>query len=149
MRLVAVLGYSGGAAEIHEICEARVRHAEQIVQETDAVLLSGEADEMRGAWNGHETLLDPHARNTRENAKAVAAAARRLKADEVVVVTSSWHAFRARMLVRAALPHTTVHSSSPQGRPPPHLLVRELACLAVLPFHAATLARSSRGRSRD
>jgi hypothetical protein len=149
MRLVAVLGYSGGAAEIHEICEARVRHAEQLVCEDDTVLLSGEADEMRGAWNGHDTLLDPHARNTRENAKAVAAEARRLGADEVLVVTSSWHAFRARALVRAALPHTTVHSSSPQGRPPPYLLARELACLVALPFHAAALAVSSRRGSRS
>ena len=148
MRLVAVLGYSGGAAEIHAICEARVRHAEQIVRADDAVLLSGEAEEMRGAWNGRETLLDPHARNTRDNAKGVAAAARRLGADEVLVVTSSWHAFRARTLVHAALPHTTVHSSSPQGRPPPHLLARELACLVVLPFHAAALALSSRRGSR-
>jgi uncharacterized SAM-binding protein YcdF (DUF218 family) len=52
-----------------------------------------------------------------------------------VVVTSSWHAFRARALVRAALPsNVRVSSDSPSGRPPPKLLARELACLAVLPL---------------
>ena len=143
MRLVAVLGYSGGGSddELHAICETRVRHAEQIVHDGDAVLLSGEAEAMHGAWNGHEVLLDPTARNTRENAKGVAAAARRLGADEVVVVTSSWHALRARTLVRAALPEATVSSSSPPGRPPPWLLARELACLVVLPLHALQLRR--------
>jgi uncharacterized SAM-binding protein YcdF (DUF218 family) len=141
MRLVAVLGYSGRRRdEIHAICLARVRHAEGI--EGDAVLLSGEAELMRGDWNGGEVLLDPDARNTRENARAVAAAARRLGADEVVVVTSAWHAYRARTLVRAALadPSVTVTSSSPPGRRPVRLLARELACLAVLPLHARGLA---------
>ena len=102
MRLVAVLGYSGRRKrELHAICEARVRHAETL--EADAVLLCGEAELMQGAWRGGEVVLDPRARNTRENARAVAEAARRLEADEVVVVTSAWHAFRARALVRAAL----------------------------------------------
>jgi len=142
MRLVAVLGYSGRPRDrIHAVCLARVRHAEGI--EGDAVLLSGEAELMRGDWRGGEVLLDPNARNTRENARAVAAAARRLDADEVVVVTSAWHAYRARTLVRAALadPRVTVASSSPPGRRPVLLLARELACLAVLPLHARGLAR--------
>jgi hypothetical protein len=136
MRLVAVLGYSPRRpAGLHAICEARVRHAEQIVSGDDAVLLSGEADLMRGAWNGHEVLLDPDARNTRENARAVAEAARRLGVDEVVVVTSSWHAFRARTLVRSLVPPgVRVTSASPPGRAPLTLLVRELVCLLVLPL---------------
>jgi hypothetical protein len=143
MRLVAVLGYSGGGSdELHAICETRVRHAERIVRDDDAVLLSGEADAMHGVWNGHEVLLDPHARNTRENAKGVAAAARRLGAEEVVVVTSKWHAFRARVLVRAALPETTVSSSSPPGGPPAYLALREAACLVALPLQVLWLSRS-------
>jgi len=148
MRLVAVLGYSGGGSdELHAICETRVRHAETIVRDGDAVLLSGETDAMRGAWNGHEVLLDPAARNTRENAKGVAAAARRLGADEVVVVTSSWHAFRARSLVRAALPRRVqVTSASPRGRPPLTLLARELVCLGLL-LPASLLAGRLRRRS--
>jgi uncharacterized SAM-binding protein YcdF (DUF218 family) len=148
MRLVAVLGYSRRASEdLHAICEARVRHAETVVRDGDAVLLTGEAKLMRGAWAGREALLDSHARNTRENASSVAAAARRLGADEVVVVTSSWHAYRAARLVRAALgPDVSVTSSSPRGRPPATLFAREVACLALLPLHllSAPRRRSSR-----
>ena len=134
MRLVAVLGYSGRRrGELHVICEARVRHAETL--DADAVLLSGEAELMQGAWRGGEVVLDMRARNTRENAHAVAEAARRLEADEVVVVTSAWHAPRARTLVRAALPGVAVEASSPPGRRPLTLIVREMVCLAALPYH--------------
>src|SRR5690348_7792283 len=144
MRLVAVLGYSPRKPDgLHAICEARVRHAEQVVRGDDAVLLSGEAELMRGAWNGHEVLLDRDARNTRENARAIAAAARRIGADEVVVVTSSWHAFRARRLVRALLPGVPVSSASPGGRAPLALLAREVACLAVLPVQVLRWRRRS------
>jgi hypothetical protein len=142
MRLVAVLGYSGRRKrELHAICEARVRHAESL--EADAVLLSGEAELMHGAWRGREVEVDPHARNTRENARGVAEAARRLEADEVVVVTSAWHAFRARTLVRAALrdPSVTVTSSSPPGPRPARLLLREVACLAALPLQLLAVQR--------
>lgn len=149
MRLVAVLGYSGRRKrELHAVCEARVRHAESL--EADAVLLSGEAELMWGAWSQGEAELDPHARNTRENARAVALAARRLGADEVVVVTSTWHALRARALVRAALndPSVVVTSSSPRGRGSPRLLAREAACLAALPLQllAVKLADQRVGR---
>ncbi len=142
MRLVAVLGYSRRRSRgLHAVCAARLRHAEALVRDGDAVLLSGEAELMRGAWNGHEVLLDPAARNTWQNALGVAAAARRLGADEVVVVTSSWHAFRARMLVRAALPGVSVSSSSPSGRRPAGLLAREVACLVLLPLHLRWIRR--------
>jgi hypothetical protein len=142
MRLVAVLGYSGRPRrELHAICEARVRHAETL--EADAVLLSGEAELMQGAWRGGEVVLDTRARNTRENARGVAEAARRLEADEVVVVTSAWHAFRARTLVRAAIgdPAVRVTSSSPPGPRPVRLLARELACLAALPLQRLVVQR--------
>ena len=143
MRLVAVLGYSGRSKrELHAVCESRVRHAETL--EGDAFLLSGETELMQGAWRGGEVELDPQARNTRENARAVAAAARRLEADEIVVVTSGWHAFRARALVRAALrdPSVEVRSASPPGPRPARLLARELACLAVLPLQLVALHRT-------
>src|SRR4051794_17313455 len=142
MRLVAVLGYSGRRGDrIHAVCLARVRHAEGI--EGDAVLLSGEAELMRGDWRGGDVLLDPDARNTRENARAVAAAARRLGADEGGVVTPARHAHPARPPAGAALrdPRGTVTSSSPAGRRPVRLLARELACIVVLPLHARELAR--------
>jgi len=134
MRLVAVLGYSHRRLDgMHDICAERVEHAETL--QADAVLLSGEVDDMRPAWNGSSVplLLDPAARSTRENALGVAEAAHRVGADEVVVVTSRWHALRARTLVRAALPRVAVTSSSPPGRPPVALLGREVACLTALP----------------
>ena len=143
MRLVAVLGYSGRRKrELHAICETRVRHAETL--DADAVLLSGEAELMQGAWRGGDVVLDTRARNTRENARAVAETARRLEADEVVVVTSAWHALRARTLVRAAIddPTVTVTSSSPPGPRPARLLARELACLAALPLQLRALQRA-------
>jgi hypothetical protein len=143
MRLVAVLGYSARRPNgLHAVCEARIRHAQEIAEDGDVILLSGEVEEMQSAWSG-EAELDPHAMNTRQNAAGVAAAARRLGADEVVVVTSGWHALRARTLVRAALGDgIPVSSSSPPGPRPKSLLARELVCLTALPLHAAELARA-------
>ena len=143
MRLVAVLGYSARRSKgLHDICAERLRHAEGL--EADAVLLTGEVHLMHPVWSENKTqlLTDPAARNTRQNAAGVAAAARALGATEVVVVTSRWHAFRARALVRAALPEVPVRSSSPPGRPPLALLARELGCLAFLPYQFLRLRRS-------
>ena len=142
MRLVAVLGYSPRRANgLHDICAQRLRHAEGL--DADAVLLSGEAELMRPEWRGPEVefVTDGAARNTRENAAGVAEAARRLGADEVVVVTSRWHAFRARTLVRFLLPGVSVSSSSPPGRAPLALLAREGACLTLLPYQLLRLRR--------
>jgi DUF218 domain-containing protein len=160
MHLVAVLGYSGRNGDaLHDVCGARLRHAEQLVGRADAVLLSGwgrrrngarEAELMRAAWNGGDVplLVDDKPRSTVENAVGVAAAARRLDASEVTVVTSRWHALRARTLVRAALPGVTVRSSSPDGRAPIALLARELACVAALPYQLLRLhLRGSEGRN--
>jgi hypothetical protein len=144
MRLIAVFGYSPRRPNgLHDICEARVRQAERIVRGDDAVLLSGEAELMHPVWNGHQVLLDPHARNTRENARAVAAAATQVGAREVVVVTSKWHSFRARTLVRAAVaPEVEVDASPAPGPAPLPLLARELGCLAVLPLQLAAVRLS-------
>ncbi len=103
---------------------------------------------MRAAWNGREVRLiaDDTARSTAGNAVSVAETARRLDAAEVTVVTSRWHAFRARTLVRAALPGVSVRTSSPTGRPPVSLLARELVCVAALPYHLVRL-RAGRGGS--
>ena len=152
-RLVAVLGYSGLRHQgLHDVCAERLRHAEQLAAVGDTVLLSGwarrrndtgEAELMRSAWRGPEVTLvsDSTARNTRENAAEVAKTARRLDANEIVVVTSRWHAFRARVLVRAGLRDTgvPVQTSSPAGRAPVRLVARELVCLAALPFHLIRL----------
>ncbi len=152
-RLVAVLGYSARRSDgLHAVCAERLRHAQELASEDDTVLLSGwarrrngagEAELMRSAWNGADVRLiaDPTARNTRENAARVAESARRLGATEIVVVTSRWHAFRARTLLRAALRESgvPVQTSSPAGRAPVRLVVRELVCLAGLPFHLIRL----------
>jgi hypothetical protein len=152
-RLVAVLGYSGRVHhDLHDICVTRLEHAEQIAADGDTVLLSGwarhvngtgEAELMRSAWKGADVPLvsDADARNTRENAVGVAEAARRLGAGEVMVVTSRWHAFRARTLVRAALrePEVDVQSSSPPGRASVLLVVREIVCVAGLPYQLLRL----------
>jgi hypothetical protein len=144
-RLVAVLGYSAGrrAGGLHSICAGRLAHAETLVDETSAVLLSGEADLMRDAWNGPAVDLhfDADARNTAGNAIGVATLARRLGATEVVLVTSRWHARRATLLVRAALRGTGIEvtSSSPPEQPGARVLLRELACLAAAPLQASRL----------
>ena len=147
VHLVAVLGFSGRRGEsLHEVCAERLRHAEELAHEADAVLISGwrrrrvampEADLMRAAWRGPDVPLiaDRTARSTKENAQSVADTAKRLGATEVTVVTSRWHAFRARTLVRTALPGVTVRSSSPRGRLPVRLLARELVCISALPYH--------------
>lgn len=149
VRLVAVLGYSGRHHHgLHDLCAQRLEHAEQVAVAGDTVLLSGwarhtdgtgEAELMQEAWKGADVRLvsDPTARNTRENALGVARVAREVGADQVVVVTSDWHAVRARALVRAALPGVSVESSSPPGRPPFTLLARETVCLLALPYHLA------------
>jgi uncharacterized SAM-binding protein YcdF (DUF218 family) len=156
VRLVAVLGYSGRRGRgLHELCAQRLRHAEGLVAEDDAVLLSGwsrhrddssEAALMRHAWKVGDTEIieDATATSTRGNAASVAETARRLGVTAVTVVTSRWHAPRARALVRAALPGTSVETSSPPGRPPATLLARELACLAVLPYQLARLRAARR-----
>jgi hypothetical protein len=141
-RLVAVLGYSSWRGDgLHPICASRLGVAEGVAAEADAVLLSGwsrrrhrpsEAELMRRAWRGAdvELLADGDARTTAGNARAVAAAARELEADEVVLVTSSWHARRARLLVRALLPsHVRLSVVTTPRTRPPSLIARELATL--------------------
>ena len=146
-RLVAVFGYSARGVEgLHPLCLVRLRHAEQLADGADTVVLSGwsrhgarlgEAELMRDAWQGHDVRLicDPTARNTMQNAGGIAAVARELGVDEVVVVTSRWHAPRAGALVRAALgDDDVVSTSSPREPQNSWLLARELVCLAALPY---------------
>ena len=155
-RLVAVLGYSRRRGRgLHPVCEARLRTAEREAQGATAVLLSGwarrpshtsEAALMRAAWQGPTIPLiaDGDASTTAGNARSVAAAARRVGATEVTLVTSSWHRLRASLLVRAALdPGVRLTLVSAPRTRPLHLLARELACLAALPLQV----RASRARS--
>lgn len=149
-RLIAVFGFSArgsGSSELHPLCALRLRHAEELADGAEAVVLSGwsrhgsgfgEAELMRDAWQGPDVRLvcDTTARNTMQNALGVAALARELHVGEVVIVTSQWHAPRAGALVRAALADgsISVRTSSPRGLRHPRLVVRELVCLAALPY---------------
>jgi uncharacterized SAM-binding protein YcdF (DUF218 family) len=114
-RLVAILGYSDGTTgHLHPVCATRLERGAREARADDVILFSGwaragsagaEADLMAASWPGpaRARLVDRRARTTLGNALAVARAARRVDADEVVLVTSRWHARRAATLVRAAL----------------------------------------------
>ncbi len=161
VRLVAVLGYSHGRGNsLHTICAARLAAAESVAAEsvadcTTTVVLSGwarrrrgdsEAGLMRAAWRGPVVplLADEVARTTMGNAQAIAAAARKVRATDVVAVTSSWHRWRAGLLLRAALdPGVRLELVSAKGSRSPRLLVRELACLVVLPLQLLAVRRTT------
>jgi uncharacterized SAM-binding protein YcdF (DUF218 family) len=143
-RVVAVLGYSRrGDTELHPVCADRLEHAQRLAVDCGTVILSGEAELMRAAWSGPEVVLicDPDARSTVDNAANVVTAARALGAQELVVVTSSWHRARTRILLGAALRRSGIRLSmeSADGARPLRLRLRELACLALLPFQLARL----------
>ena len=140
-RVLAVLGYSRrGDAELHAICAARLALGQELASGADTVILSGfpEAELMLGAWAGPEVQLIPEAssRSTAQNAANVARKARELGARELVVVTSSWHRLRVAALMRAALRGSgiAVRVEGAEAPRQPMLLVREAACLALLPF---------------
>ena len=145
--VIAVLGYSRRAAhtDLHPVCAARLAHAQTLASPEGTVILSGEAELMQAAWTGPDVVLvcDPDSRSTSDNARNVAAAARELGATEVVLVTSRWHGLRAGILLRAALRGSGIRLrlATANGRPPPALAVRELVCLALLPFQLALLRR--------
>jgi uncharacterized SAM-binding protein YcdF (DUF218 family) len=152
-RLLVVLGYSAGRnGELHPICAARLAYAARIAGETDAVLFSGwsrhpaalpEAELMRRAWAGSagELLSDPDARITAENAAHAAAHARELGVGEVVVVTSWWHRFRARVLFRRLLPGVRVSVAPVRAPSPPRLILRELVVFPLVPIQLARARR--------
>lgn len=158
VRVVAVFGYSRRRdKDLHRICAARLAHAQGLAADARAVVLSGmpEAELMQAAWTGSdvELICDPEARSTAQNAANVAAAAKALDADELVVVTSSWHRLRARLLLSWALRGTGIGISvvGTGGRNPPLLVAREVVCLALLPFQLSgreTPAAPLRGRAR-
>ncbi len=154
-RLVAVLGYSNGSGHgLHAICSARLARAAEVVEPDDAVLFSGwarrgssssEAELMARAWTTpvRKALVDRTARSTAANAIGIARAARSLGADEVVLVTSSWHARRAGVLARAALAgsRATVRVITVDEPPRRSLRARELACWSLVPVLALVAAR--------
>jgi len=153
-RVVAVLGYSRrGDTVIHEICLQRLRRAEALSLPTDAVVLSGrgrarggsEGALMAAEWRGSAVSVVPEteSRSTVGNARAIARYANDVGADEVVVVTSSWHRPRAALLFRSALRGrgTRVRVLAPERTWPVGPIVREVACLVVLPVQLARTLR--------
>jgi uncharacterized SAM-binding protein YcdF (DUF218 family) len=161
-RVIVVLGYSdGGRDELHPIGAARLARAAEISTAADVVVLSGwarvagtqpEARLMAAAWAGSavEVVIDPDAQTTVGNAFNALNDIRRVGAREVVVVTSRWHAARARgafwLLLRGR--HVRISSASP---PEPWNLgaaLRELPLWLLLPaqlWHARRLARREPG----
>ena len=107
-----------------------------------------EADLMRAAWAGPEVplLCDPDARSTAVNAANVAAAARALDADELVVVTSRWHRRRAQILLRAALREDAIRLTveGADGPRSPALVAREVGCFLALPLQLPRARREVR-----
>ena len=109
-RLVVVLGYSDRReVGLHPICAERLAHAANVSTDDDVVVLSGwartpgarpEAELMADAWAGacRELVIDPDARHTVGNATNAIDDLVRTGADTVVVVTSRWHAPRARVI---------------------------------------------------
>jgi uncharacterized SAM-binding protein YcdF (DUF218 family) len=146
-RLVAVLGYSdGGIGRLHPICLARLGRAAELATQDDVVVLSGwarvagtssEAALMEAAWMGSPARLirDEGARHTAENAAHAVWIARSFGVREVVVVTSRWHAPRARTAFRWLLRGSgvSVVAAAPTEPRNVRAALRELAVWPLLP----------------
>jgi uncharacterized SAM-binding protein YcdF (DUF218 family) len=155
-RVVVVLGYSdGGRGELHPVCAARLALAAELTSADDVVVLSGwarvpdthsEAELMRAAWRGpaREVVVDPDARTTVENMANALNDVLRVGAREVLVVTSSWHAARAKAALRWLLRSTgiRVRTATPPGGSLRETL-RELALWPLLPFQLWHVGRKS------
>jgi uncharacterized SAM-binding protein YcdF (DUF218 family) len=149
-RLIAVCGYSDGTdEELHEICVRRLRRAEREARADDVVLLTGwarrgnvpsEAELMARSWTApcRRVVVDSSARSTFANAAAAASVAREVRARQVVLVTSRWHAGRASALLRAALRGSgaTVEVAATDEPPSLRARCRELGCWAFVPVAA-------------
>jgi uncharacterized SAM-binding protein YcdF (DUF218 family) len=151
LRLIAVLGYSEGGEQLHEICELRLGRAEREATTDDVVLLSGwardrsarsEAELMAQSWTVpcRRLVLDSSAHSTLANVAGAAALARELGAGEVVLVTSRWHARRAGALLRCALGREiAITVATTDERPSLRARVRELVCRSQVPLARAGL----------
>lgn len=146
-RVLVVLGYSdGGAGTIHPVCTARVARAAEIATADDVVVLSGwarvpgtrsEAELMAAAWAGsaRDVVVDPDAQTTVGNAWNALDDIRRVGTREVIVVTSRWHAARAKAAFRLLLRGTGIHVTAVSPSGPWHVraALRELPLWLLLP----------------
>jgi uncharacterized SAM-binding protein YcdF (DUF218 family) len=158
LRVIVVLGYSdGGRGALHPVCAARLTRAAEISSEEDVVVLSGwarvpgtrsEAELMAAAWRGRagELVVDPDARTTVGNAANALDDVRRVGAREVVIVTSRWHAARARVAFRLVLRGSGVQitAAHPAERWNPRASLRELALWALLPAQLWVVTKTRR-----
>jgi uncharacterized SAM-binding protein YcdF (DUF218 family) len=105
-----------------------------------------EAELMAAAWNGRarEVVVDPDARTTVENAANAVDDVLRVGAGEVVVVTSGWHAARAKAAFRWLLRGrgVAVSAASPRGGSW-RASLRELALWVLLPAQLAGVRRGT------
>ena len=155
-RVVVVLGYSdGGRGQLHPVGAARLVRAAEIATGEDVVVLSGwarvagtrsEAELMAAAWQGcaRELVVDPDARTTVGNATNALNDIRRVGAREVVVVTSRWHAPRAKAAFRLLLRGSGVRVVGlfPPERRDLRASLRELPLWVLLPAQLAASRRS-------
>ena len=155
-RVVVVLGYAdGGRDALHPVGAARLARAAEVSTGEDVVVLSGwarvpgtrsEAELMAAAWTGaaRELVVDPDARTTVGNAANALDDIRRVGAREVVVVTSRWHAGRARAAFRLLLRGRGVRVVAAFPAEPRNLRasLRELPLWLLLPGQVAVSRRS-------
>jgi len=146
-RVIVVLGYSDGGSDVlHPVCAARLTRAADVATEADVVVLSGwarvpgtrsEAELMVAAWRGsaREVVVDPDARTTVGNATNALNDIFRVGAQEVVVVTSRWHAPRAKAAFRLLLRGSSVGVTAtfPPARWNVRAMLRELPLWTLLP----------------
>ncbi len=158
--MIVVLGYSdGGRDELHPIGAARLTRAAEISTAADVVVLSGwarvagtqpEAQLMAAAWAGSaaEVVVDPDARTTVGNAFNALNDIQRVGAREIVVVTSRWHAPRAKAAFRLLLWRRSVRVRATFPPEPANLgaMLRELPLWLLLP---AQLWHARKLRPRD
>jgi uncharacterized SAM-binding protein YcdF (DUF218 family) len=154
-RVVVVLGYSNGeVAGLHPICAARLARAAELATPHDVVVLSGwsrvlghesEAELMAAAWSGsaREVVVDPVARSTVENAANAIGDIEQAGADTVLVVTSRWHAARAKTVFRWLLRGRGVQVTvaTPRDSVTLRERVRELGLWTLLPAQLSRAAR--------
>ena len=99
---------------------------------------------MRRAWEGPSCRLlvaDPIARITADNAVYVAGLARRLGAQEIVVVTSWWHRLRAGFIFRRLVTGIPVRVEAARHPSSLRVLAREAAAFGVLPIQLVSAVR--------
>ena len=158
-RVVVVLGYSdGGRDRLHPVAAARLTRAAELSTEDDVVVLSGwarvpgtrsEAELMATSWSGRarELVVDPDARTTVGNATNALDDIHRIGARDVVVVTSRWHAARAKAAFRLLLRGSGVRVTAafPVEARDVRASLRELLLWALLPAQLAAMRRGGAG----